>query len=377
MMQVQVQEKKEAQDKKEEKEDTDELDLYVSLRSSLDNPFNVFVRLSDLDKDMLYFYAYSFGKKKIIIWGVYDKINNEFLIDEACQYNPNELKGILDVWKNNNYKYFFASTKDRAGPRITQEILFGDRKTSLDAYVKFKTYFLSQLASKGYVKNPVVVEDYQEILDEVAKKGFKAAQDENHEKSLNLIYSQLNQEDENKIRGMIARKDFSSSDPYMSTLAKYVLANAYILAFLDIEEYRVAKYIDYLFKNPKDPNDKRIMNIVRGKFLYEWMLELSRVLGLYNSKQFILDYTKDIIRLTETTINRTDVGVLGARDVNKILPSIEEMAMFFEDFIAKSQYSKISLTKNLPLCPTLESCQNQTCSLFEHGAKLSSQFDFT
>ena len=60
-MQFQVQERR------NETEQRDELDLYIGLRTGLDDPFNIFVRVADLEEDrsMIYFYAYSMGKRRL------------------------------------------------------------------------------------------------------------------------------------------------------------------------------------------------------------------------------------------------------------------------------------------------------------------------
>jgi hypothetical protein len=353
-LQVQVQEKR------DEQKEVDKLDLYVSLHTGLDDPFNVFVKLSDLEENRssIYFYAYSLGKKKVVIWGIFERNNNEFLIDDSCQYRAVDLKSILDSWKDENYQFFFSSVRDRISSRMAQNDIFKDRKYELNLFDKFKKLFLGKLVKTGIIKGEIKDFDdgeYEKILSTVAKEAISALIErrKEYEESVLLLVKELDDsEDEKIILEALDKKNIKYLNLYkypshIQNMIKYILVNVFILVFLEMEEYRVAKYIDYLGKNKEDAN---IRNYVKGKFLYEWIYELAKALRIENIKPFMRTYAKDILRLTENQINLTDIGVIGNRNM-KSFPAITDMALFFEEFISKSKYSKISYTNSLPLCP--------------------------
>lgn len=352
-MQYQVQEVKNAQ------KELDSLDLYVGLHSDLTDPFNVFVKVSDLEENrpLVYFYAYSMGKKKVVIWGVFDRTNNEFLIDDSCQYNADDLKSIIDSWKKNNYDFFFSSVKDRVAPRMKQNSMFKDRKYDLNLMEKFRQSFMQKLIQSGNYRGKNIVfdeEEYQKLLDKIAQEAVLAILDRrDYDKSIRLLVDELDTlEDENLVLEALNYKNIkklnlSNYPPYIQKIIKFILVNVFILVFLKMEEYRVAKYIDYLSKHKESAE---LRNYVKGKFLYEWIYELAKVFRIENIKLFMKKYAEDILRLTEKEVNLTDVGVIGNR-AGKSYKAIEDMALFFEEFISKSEYSKISYTNSLPLCP--------------------------
>ena len=106
----------------------DDLDIFVGLHSPLDSPYNIFLRLKDIETNNsnIYFYGYSMGKQRVIVWGVYDRSGNQFLIDNACKYNPNDLKTIIDTWSQHKYDFFFTAMRDRMSDRLHQYKIYGD-----------------------------------------------------------------------------------------------------------------------------------------------------------------------------------------------------------------------------------------------------------
>ncbi len=354
-MQFQVQERKGVHDEK------DELDLYVGLRTGLDDPFNIFVRVADLEEDrsMIYFYAYSMGKKKVVVWGVFDRSNNEFLIDDACQYNVNDLKTIVDSFKDIKYEFFFSSVRDRIAKRHEQNRVFSDRNQELDLMNTFRISFLQKLVKNGTLKGAVqefYENEYQEMLSKIAREAVNAIiKTRDYDVSIELLLKEINNmEDENLARQALSVKNIgylnlSKYPLHLQNIIKFILVNVFILIFLDMEEYRVAKYITFLQK--KDEKEKeKLSKYLKNSFLYEWIYELGKTLRIENIKLFMNDYAKDVLRLVENKINLTDVGVIGNRNMKSYL-GIKEMTQFFEEFISKSEYTKFSYTKDLPFCP--------------------------
>jgi len=389
-MQVQVQEMI--------KRDTnmESLDFFVALNSRLDDPYNVFVRLDDLLKNnsLIYFYAYSLGKKKIILWGVFDINSNSFEIDDACKYNANDLKKILDSWKKNNYSYFFASTKNSYSSRLFQDEIFNNRKKENELLEKFKRYFMAKLNKNGLRGNDNKYKDiisqsdfeekYNEILNTIINDSMKIFQTkkikEKYSNMLNLIFTNIEfSKDENEVKKILM--NFSDeADPYVKNIVKYILVNIFILIFVDFEEYRIAKYIEFLYKNKLESKEiNQIKTYIQGSFLYEWIMELGRVLRVIDLNSFLYQYALILIKLTEEIINTTG-GIIGGD--NTMLQNnltLNKMSIFFQDFISKSKYSKISLTSNIKLCPNPSSCEigKEGCELYNFGTKTFSKYDLT
>ena len=351
-MQFQVQERR------DEGRQKDELDLYVGLRTGLDDPFNIFVRVADLEENrsLLYFYAYSMGKKKVVVWGVFDRENNEFLVDDACQYNVNDLKTIVDSFKDNKYQFFFSSVRDRIAKRHEQNRLFSDRNYDLDLMNKFRTAFLQKLVKNGTLKGDVqefYENEYQEILSKIAREAINAIiKTRDYDTFVEFLLKEIdNMEDENLVKEALSVKNISylnlNKYPlHLQNIIKFILVNVFILVFADMEEYRVAKYITSL----KKKENVKLSVYIKGTFLYEWIYELAKTLRLENIKSFMNEYSDALVKLMENKINLTDVGVIGNRNMKSYL-GIQEMTRFFEEFIAKSEYTKFSYTKDLPFCP--------------------------
>lgn len=355
---------------KKEHQNVEELDLYVSLNTRLDDPYNLFVRLDDVinQKSLIYFYAYSLGKKKIVIWGVYDRNINEFLIDDACKYKLNDLKNILETWKSNQYQFLSASVKNSYSSRIYQDRIYQDRKQELILLENFKREFLKGEYDFDRVSNDGMA---ALVLDYANKTKL-------YDPLLNLFYNNIdNVEDEIKFREILAKDKITFSKKNLK--AKLVLASIFILVFADMEEYRVAKYIQFLFNKNKDKNKEKIQKYLNKTFLYQWLLFLINQFNISNEEKFLNDYAFIVIDLTEKNINTTN-GIIGGD--NKLLnnPDLTEMSQFFEEFISKSKYSKITLTNNIKECPRYEECDmngDETCALYNFGTYISSKYDLT
>jgi len=110
----QLNDKNKYKKEKEEHEETKHV-------NELESPFNLFLRIPDLiddEKRYIYFLAYSIGKKRVVLWGVYDKRKKEIIIDNACKYAVKNLMGILRQWKFNEYEYTANAVKNQIIKRI-------------------------------------------------------------------------------------------------------------------------------------------------------------------------------------------------------------------------------------------------------------------
>ena len=89
------------------KKENESLDLFVGIIAPLSSPFNLYFRVDDiigrgdlspLSINLVYFYGYSLGKDRIIMWGLYDETTNKFLIDNACKWKT-QLNEVLKSLK--------------------------------------------------------------------------------------------------------------------------------------------------------------------------------------------------------------------------------------------------------------------------------------
>ena len=383
--------------------DMDNLDLFVGLHSPLESPYNIFLRLSDLESnsDIIYFYAYSMGKQRVIIWGLYDRSNNEFVIDNSCKYHPNDLKIVIDTWKNNKYEYFFTAMKDRKHDRINQYITYEDDRDKMITLINdFKEIYLEKLISTGLLSNnnhknnnnkhnknnnkrtKLFDEDeYNNILNNVYSAGIKAVKDKRLDNTLTMLLNEVdNNQDENAIRSIIKDNDWFGKSEYQINIAKHILVHLFIMTFLTIDEYRISKYIEYI--NMSNKNHDKLMKIVKGSFIYEWLIELGKALRVYNLQKFISNVANDILKLTENKVNMTSVGVIGGLKLDKFLnEKLDDISIIFEDFVSKSKYSKITYANDLMSCPSIKFCDNDPmgigCDLYSHGYTTSSRYDMS
>lgn len=372
-MQFQVQQMVKKQMRTEQEQDN--LDLFVGLHSPLTDPFNIFMRVEDIENDetLIYFYGYSIGKKKIVLWGVYNIESNEFLIDDACRYKPNELKNMIDTWKDNQYQFYFSGVKDRISTRMNQELMYDNRRTQLDLIKRFKKIYTEKLIHDGIIpgnKQLFDKDEYINVMRAVGQSGLKAVK--KYQPTISVILSEIDNPDiKNHIEYALNTKNFSDLTPYEMNVANHILIYLFLMLFFEMDDYRVAKYILYL-------KDKKIKNYLKSMFMYEWLYDLGKILRVYNTEKFMIKMASDIIRLTEPQINRSDLGVIGGPKIPEtIMPLIQKISKYFEKYITKSKFTKTSFVNNIKLCPTLQSCSvddKEGCELYIHG-KTQSKHD--
>jgi hypothetical protein len=405
-----------------EKKKLDELDIYVGVHSPLADPFNIFFRARDLTNKLpqIYFYAYSVGTKKIVMWGIYDASLNEFLVDNACVYHPNNLMTMVEKWKSNAYEFSFSSVRDQIRTRMEKFNAFGTE--SLQGYdglfKNFKSHFMAKLVRDGIISKDSlqanVASTIEELLkldedpfehnyDEILKRIWETStvherRREDYDPFFEILYSEIdNTADEQILRDVIDKEgiekgvrkastiwNLQKTNPFHYNLAKYIVANYFVLVYSGFEEYRIAKFIVYLAdskksKNPIDPEKaQQIRTMIKGSFLYEWLMEIIKALRIPHGQMFIDKYAALLTPFLEERINLTTVGEIGGFHSKE--PELNRMAEFFTSFIAMSKYSKASTVGDLKQCPLLEQCDltvDPTCGLYNHGVTTQSQFDLS
>lgn len=127
---------------KREQEKSAQQENFLGLVSSLSDPFNLFLRLNELenpDVDLVYFFVYSLGRKKIMIWGTYSKSEEDFHIEAACRYKVSQLMKIQHHWQDNRFQYVANAALDRIRPTL-QGTLDLPLTMSEEEYLKKKTF---------------------------------------------------------------------------------------------------------------------------------------------------------------------------------------------------------------------------------------------
>lgn len=81
---------------------------------ALTSPFNFYVRVPDLFvNNHVYFFSWSLGKVKNIIWGYYDMTTDKFMIEGECGYNGlNQIGNILRAMTQLGYVVVFNIVQD-------------------------------------------------------------------------------------------------------------------------------------------------------------------------------------------------------------------------------------------------------------------------
>lgn len=99
------------------------LDKKAGIVSELTDPFNLFLDMDDIvdkDRSYVYFIVYTFGKKKLLVTGLYDKSNRNFIIDTGCRYDVRQLANLIKGWKGRGYRYVGNMVLDRAQKRFDE-----------------------------------------------------------------------------------------------------------------------------------------------------------------------------------------------------------------------------------------------------------------
>ena len=251
----------------------DDLDIFVGLHSPLDSPYNIFLRLKDIEtsNSNIYFYGYSLGKQRVIVWGIYDRSTNQFLIDNACKYNPNDLKTIIDTWSQHKYNFFFTAMRDRMSDRLHQYKIYGDdRKQMLELIQQFKNVYMAKLAQVGILSqyndnsSPRDDNDYQNVLKQVYTAGFKSVKTSRD--ILNTLYNYIENKQDTVAVSKIIETGIQEGTPYQINVAKHILIHLFIIEFLTVDDYRVVKYLEYINKN--SDKQKLLKTHIVGSFIY-------------------------------------------------------------------------------------------------------------
>ena len=288
-------------------QEKDQIDLFIGVKSPLNDPFNVFFRLRDINdpsSTLIYFYIYSMGKSKAIIWGVYNVLDNTFLIDASCKYDLAQLNEALRSWKTNDYGVVSSEVRNRSVSRIAQYIIFEDnRQKFVNLYDNFKLYFMYNMVRRGQLKIDDIINN-KELLAFIQKFEeeeilFGRDFDLEYKKIVDPIVGQINKgiiqflPDKTGVDYLDERVEsaFNLLEDYLSDMPNIIALHIFILLMADIEEYRTAKYI-IAVQNPNvDSKYKEVMeSYLQDSFVKAWLdrlVELSSGFAISETFDFI------------------------------------------------------------------------------------------
>ena len=93
----------------------EKLDLYLGVAHGLTDPFNFFINITDIQEkhDHIYFFSYSMGKKRVVVWGTYDVSNDKIEIESGCRYDSWKFINYIKIWKEMNYQIYDVLFKNK------------------------------------------------------------------------------------------------------------------------------------------------------------------------------------------------------------------------------------------------------------------------
>ncbi|SNW62063.1 Hypothetical protein ORPV_159 [Orpheovirus IHUMI-LCC2] len=117
-------------------------DAYLGIHNELESPVLLFLKLDDIRNgyDNIYFFAYSMGKKKVVLWGLYNKPQNTFKLENACKYNVRILSSMLRQWDDNGYSYISNSVKDRITTKMDDYLDIKSNTPHITSYEMYRKY---------------------------------------------------------------------------------------------------------------------------------------------------------------------------------------------------------------------------------------------
>jgi hypothetical protein len=328
-----------------------DIDLSIGLIEPLNFPYNFFIKLNDLldiyDRDnkeyqnnnyqnnnyqdnnyqdnnyqdnnrAIRFYIYSFGQKRIVLWGFYLVDTQEFVLEGGCRYSTMQLHKMLNAWKPNNFLSSGYSVKDRI--QETMKRYFEPEvtpKMTIDQYFDLKeTYQLdpqldSQMATKMELDR--FLSAYRE--------GSKTKIDNYNEYlELKYIYAYFNHS--------IEASEIEERFPDQSLLDKY--------------------YTIFLDANPDIPD--------------------------FEIGSMIVPFLLDKLITYENSINLTQMSpdlTYNSNIDRSIKQMIQEINDQFYQFIKTGKFHSQSFIDNLQDCPHIYECESddpsELCDVYHYG----------
>ena len=121
---------------------TETLDREIGVVGQITDPVNIFFNENDIANadtvDFIYFNVYTLGRKKLVLWGVYDMELDEFHFDNACRYTTPQLMSIVNTWKKNNFMYSSNLVVNRIRERFAAYSRAHDEFPDIGTYATYR-----------------------------------------------------------------------------------------------------------------------------------------------------------------------------------------------------------------------------------------------
>lgn len=303
----------------------------VGLMQPLESPYNLFLNLEQLFSPLtrqVYFFIYSFGARKIILWGTYDKSTHEFRVDSACRYRGAQLEEITRYWTQHGYTHIGNITVDR----ITDAMLnyIEGKQIQATDYIQ-KRYLLA------YLKEDISEEEYRLRYGDLPP--LPEDWYDRLEYTVNLEGELLNYEHLNpQAYSLTSGEPFSAFARSQRISYSEYVQRKYLLAYLRgrISE---ADYEERYGSLPKLPHD-----------LMQYIEALEEELHKY-----------------EQTINRVDLSPNLPRNLRGEVIFITNL---FKEAVGRGAINTPEYEASLDYCPTLEDCELAPygeCNVYFHA----------
>jgi hypothetical protein len=107
---------------KSDLERVDELESYIGISHGIVDPFNLFINITDITEgnELIYFFSYSIGKKRVVVWGTYDRYDDTISVESACRFDSWIWTTYPRLWQDLGYKIYTTITKNKFTSRINR-----------------------------------------------------------------------------------------------------------------------------------------------------------------------------------------------------------------------------------------------------------------
>lgn len=137
----------------------EKLDTYLGIARGLSDPFNLFVNITDIEenRNLIYFFSYSMGVKKVVVWGTYDRSTDKIEVESGCRFNSWKYISYINIWKDMNYQIHTTLTKNRINDRINKYLgksgdpLKINNETDLKAWKYMIAYFDDNINEDDFI----------------------------------------------------------------------------------------------------------------------------------------------------------------------------------------------------------------------------------
>ena len=137
----------------------EKLDVYLGIAHGLSDPFNLFVNITDIEenRNLIYFFSYSMGTKRVVVWGTYDKSTDKINVEAGCRFTSWKYISYINMWKDMNYQLHTTLTKNRINDRINEfsrrfsNPLKINNETDLKAWKYMMAYFDDNISEDDFM----------------------------------------------------------------------------------------------------------------------------------------------------------------------------------------------------------------------------------